>query len=75
MEQVVPNKEMGKPVVSPSKVAFIRKWASPPNQSALIQTYRCALLSFLGSWDGKGPVSTQSISLCDWKTSPTATEA
>lgn len=39
MEQVVQNKEMGKPV-SPSKVAFVRKWASPPNQSALIPTYR-----------------------------------
>lgn len=40
MEQVVPEREMGKPVVSSSKVVFIRKWASPLNQSALIQIYR-----------------------------------
>lgn len=40
VEQVVPEREMGKPVVSSSNVAFIGKWASPLRQSALIQTYR-----------------------------------
>lgn len=44
VEQVVPEREMGKPVVSSSKVAFVRKWASPGNQSALIQIYRMRCL-------------------------------
>ena len=40
MEQVVPEREMGKPFVSSFEIAFIRKWASPCHQSVLIQTYR-----------------------------------
>lgn len=40
VEQVVPEMEIGKPVVSSPKVSVVRKWALPPNQPALIQTYR-----------------------------------
>lgn len=62
VEQVVPEMEIGKPVVSSSEVSLVRKWAFPPNQPALIQTYRMPRehsLELPGEgWDRKDLVST-----------------
>ena len=61
VEQVVPEMEIGKPVVSSSEVSLARKWAFPPNQPALIQTYRMPRersLELPGEgWDRKDLVS------------------
>lgn len=62
VEQVVPEMEIGKPVVSSSEVSLVRKWAFPPNQPALIQTYRMPRERSLElpreGWDRKDLVST-----------------
>ncbi|MXQ81125.1 hypothetical protein E5288_WYG012641 [Bos mutus] len=62
VEQVVPEMEIGKPVVSSSEVSLVRKWAFPPDQPALIQTYRMPRersLELPGEgWDRKDLVST-----------------
>lgn len=67
VEQVVPEMEIGKPVVSSYRVSLVRKWAFSPNQPALIQTYRMPRERSWESCDRKDMVSTPVQSLCGWE--------